>query len=90
MINVDKNYEVCLRFSSFNQNIYNELLKSLSKNALYIFEMVENHNKMLEEEKKKDSSNMLKTRMEELFSYAKRTNYISEEDIKKIIEVKNA
>ena len=90
VINSAKSDEICLRFSNFNKNIEKELITSQSKNARQIFEMIETHNREIEETRKKDSANMLKTRVEELFHYSKRTNHISDSDIKKIIEVKNA
>lgn len=90
VINTDKNNEVCLRFDSFNFNIYKRLLESRVENSKAIFETIEQHNEKLEENRKKESSNMLKTRMEELVNYSKRTNKITQNDIEKIIEVKNA
>ena len=90
VINTDRNEEVCIRFDEFNFNLEKSLQESHVKNAEKIFEMVDEHNREVEQKAKKDSSYMLKTRLNELFSYSKRTNHISDSDIKKIIEVKNA
>ena len=90
VINTEINDEVCLRFSNFSINVELELQKSQIKNANKIFDMVEQHNIFVQEKHKKNLADNLYIKLNELLSYSKRTNHISDSDIKKIIEVKNA
>lgn len=90
VINTNNGNEICYSFKSFNHNILKTLAKSQVKNASAVFEEIELHNEKIESDYKKKSKEMLKTRIEDLYSYSKRTNKITNSDINKIIGVENA
>ena len=53
VINTDRNEEVCIRFDEFNFNLEKSLQESHVKNAEKIFEMVDEHNREVEQKAKK-------------------------------------
>ena len=87
VVNTDNGNEICYSFNSFNHNILKSLAKSQVKNAREIFEEIELHNEKIESDYKKQSKEMLKAKIEDLYRYSKRTNKITDSDINKIIGV---
>ena len=87
IINLANNYEVCLKFSSFSQNIIKILQKTQISNACRIFKEIEENNEVVFKQKEREIQNKVSNKIEEVNWLVSRKNKILKSDINKIIEV---
>lgn len=85
IVNTAKNFQICLIFDNFLQNIQNSLNFSKIENCKNIFQEIENNNNYLKNKQIENSKLQLKNTLNE-FAYLKnRTSKISASNINKII-----
>lgn len=89
IINSANNNEICLKFTNFNINIENILLKTSVKNAKELFSEIENVNILKQDNALKKTKEEFSDKAKDLISYSARTDKISRNDINKILGVKN-
>ena len=80
---------ICLKFTNFNINIENILLKTSVKNAKELFSEIENVNILKQDNALKKTKEEFSDKAKDLISYSARTDKISRNDINKILGVKN-
>lgn len=88
VINIAKNYQICLKFNNFKLNILKTLQFTRIEHSKKIFENIENYNEILTEKNTIFTRQKVSDSLKNLIDYSKRTNHILQSDIRRIIEGK--
>ena len=87
IVNIKNSDEICLKFTSFSENILENLQKSQTIFSHKIFSEIERENEVLNAKISKNFKYNTFCKLEEVSKYSKRTNKILQSDFNKIIEV---
>ena len=90
IINTANNYEICLNFNNFNQNIENILKFTNTNNLSNLTRFIENENEILYKKQTENIKENTLSACSEYLNLSKKTSKISQLDINKIIGENNA
>ena len=85
-----KNYEICLNFNNFNQNIENLLKFTKVENSKNIFSFLENENKNLINKTTEAQKDLTKSKIKDINYFSKRTPDFNSQSLNKYLEVNDA
>ena len=88
VINIHNNYEICMDFDGFFDNIESILRFSKIENMAKIFNYIEANNHYYETKQTQNKLNILKENINEFNKFSSHSKTISQTDINKIIGVK--
>lgn len=86
VLNIAKNYQICLKFNSFSLNLPIILQKTRIEKSKALLENIEKENEQLSLNYQNSCINELTQKSLELLRYSSRVPAVSNIDIKKIIE----
>ena len=84
------NYEICLNFNNFNQNIENLLKFTKVENSKNIFNFLENENKNLINKTTEAQKDLTKSKIKNINYFSKRTPDFNSQSLNKYLEVNDA
>ena len=90
IVNNAKNYEICLNFNNFNQNIENLLKFTKVENSKNIFSFLENENKNLINKTTEAQKDLTKSKIKNINYFSKRTPDFNSQSLNKYLEVNDA
>ena len=90
IVNTANNYEICLNFNNFNQNIENILKFTNTNNLSNLTRFIENENEILYKKQTENIKENTLSACSEYLNLSKKTSKISQLDINKIIGENNA
>lgn len=86
IVNSAKNYEICLKFNNFNQNVLKNLNFSRVENSKLIYDFIDFNNEKLINSNKQNTIQTAINKFSEINHYCKRTKIDKIQNIKKYIE----
>lgn len=85
IVNTANNYEICLNFDNFNQNIENKLKFTNVSNFKNIIEFIDENNLKLANKQENSTTEKVVDACAECVNFSKKASNISYEDINKIV-----